>query len=53
MPFDEFTLENLAGDLLPNAPRDQKIGSGFNHCNSTTSEGGSIDEEVLNYRQLT
>src|SRR5689334_23683215 len=44
-PFDEFTLEQIAGDLLPNATPSQKIATGFNRNHPINFEGGAIPEE--------
>jgi len=46
MPFDQFIIEQIAGDLIPQASLDQKIATGFSRCNITTSEGGAIPEEL-------
>jgi hypothetical protein len=47
LPFDRFTTEQLAGDLLETPGIDQRVASGFNRCNMTTNEGGVIPEEYI------
>jgi mono/diheme cytochrome c family protein len=45
MPFDRFTIEQLAGDLLPNATTEQKIATGFHRNTMVNTEGGTDPEE--------
>ncbi len=47
MPFDQFTYEQLAGDLIDGATIQQQVASGFNRNHAITDEGGAIDEEYL------
>lgn len=44
MPFDEFTIEQIAGDMLPNATEDQRIATGF-HRNTQFNEEGGVDKD--------
>jgi mono/diheme cytochrome c family protein len=45
LPYDQFLTWQLAGDLLPNATREQRIATAFNRLHRQTNEGGSIEEE--------
>ena len=46
MPFDRFTTEQLAGDLMPDATISQRVASGFNRNHATSDEGGAFAEEL-------
>jgi hypothetical protein len=48
LPFDQFTIEQLAGDLLPQAAQDQIIATAFHRNTMTQNEGGTSDEEFRN-----
>src|SRR5215813_119813 len=51
MPFDQFTIEQIAGDMLPNATVDQKIATGF-HRNTMLNQEGGIDPEENRFETL-
>jgi hypothetical protein len=48
MPFDQFTIEQIAGDLLPHASEEQLIATAFHRNTMTNNEGGTQDEEFRN-----
>lgn len=52
MPFDQFTVEQLAGDMLPDASREQLIATGF-HRNTMLNEEGGIDPLEFRYHAMT
>jgi mono/diheme cytochrome c family protein len=45
MPFDQFTIEQIAGDMLPDATQEQKVATGFHRNTMTNTEGGTDNEE--------
>ena len=47
LPFDQFVIEQLSGDLLAEATLDQRVATGFCRAHVTTNEGGSIEQEVF------
>ncbi|RYG34373.1 DUF1553 domain-containing protein, partial [bacterium] len=51
MPYDRFTIEQLAGDLLPNATLDDKVATGFNR-NSMFNEEGGVDQEEAHFNVI-
>ena len=51
MPFDQFTIEQIAGDMLPDATTSQQIASGF-HRNAMTNEEGGVDPDESMYEVL-
>jgi hypothetical protein len=51
MPFDQFTIEQIAGDMLPGATTNQKIASGF-HRNTMVNQEGGIDPEEARFETL-
>ncbi len=46
-PFDQFTIEQIAGDLIPDATLQQRVASGYNRLHMMTAEGGAQDKEYL------
>src|SRR5262249_54742299 len=51
LPFDQFAVEQLAGDLLPNSTLDQKVATGF-HRNTLTNKEGGVDQEQFRVEQV-
>lgn len=51
LPYDQFTIEQLAGDLLPNATTEQKIATGF-HRNTMLNEEGGVDKDEAHFEVL-